>query len=119
MIFSKPNDTFRKLARDLRKNSTLSEVLLWNRIKNKQFMGLDFDRQKVVDNKYIVDFYCERYELVIEIDGSSHENKAEYDLERHEYLTKLGFVVVHVSDEDVKGDIEAVLEYLKQFMKRR
>ena len=73
------NKSLRPLARELRKDSTLSEVLLWNQLKNKQFFNLDFDRQKIIGN-YIVDFYCPSLKLVIEIDGGSHDNKLSYDL---------------------------------------
>jgi hypothetical protein len=51
------NPALKKLARQLRKAGNLSEVLFWNRVKNKQFKGYDFDRQKIVGN-YIVDFFC-------------------------------------------------------------
>jgi len=61
----------KSLARKLRKNSTLSEVLLWIEIKNKQLEGFQFHRQ-VPMLDYIVDFYCHELKLVIEIDGDSH-----------------------------------------------
>ncbi len=69
------------LARKLRNNSTLSEVLLWKRIRNKQLFGYDFDRQKPIGN-YIVDLYCAELMLAIEIDGDSHDHKSEEDLLR-------------------------------------
>jgi very-short-patch-repair endonuclease len=56
------------LVKKLRKNMTLSKVLLWNELKSKQVLGYDFDRQRPIDN-YIVDFYCKDLQLVIEIDG--------------------------------------------------
>ncbi|MBT0813133.1 DUF559 domain-containing protein [Litoribacter ruber] len=59
------------LARELRKNSTLSEVLLWILIKNKA-LGVEFHRQVPIDN-FIVDFYCHELMLAIEIDGNTHE----------------------------------------------
>ena len=68
------NPKLKELARELRKNSTLSEVLLWIKIKGKA-MGVEFHRQVPIDN-FIVDFYCHELMLTIEIDGSSHdENK--------------------------------------------
>ena len=51
------NTSLQTYARKLRKESTLSEILFWNAIKNKQIKNLDFDRQKIIGN-YIVDFYC-------------------------------------------------------------
>ena len=58
----------------LRKNSTLSEVLLWNELKGKKLMGIDFHRQKPIGN-YIVDFFSPELRLVIEIDGITHAYK--------------------------------------------
>jgi Protein of unknown function (DUF559) len=60
----------KELARKLRQNMTLGEVLLWQRLKRKQMRGYDFDRQRPID-RYIVDFYCKDLKLAIEINGSS------------------------------------------------
>ena len=62
----------KQLARKLRKNSTLAEVLLWGELKNKQILGFQFHRQ-VPMLDYIVDFYCHELQLAIEIDGSTHD----------------------------------------------
>ncbi len=62
------NPKLKALARELRKNSTLSEVLLWNHLKGGQMKGYQFMRQKPIDD-YIVDFYCSKLTLIIEIDG--------------------------------------------------
>jgi very-short-patch-repair endonuclease len=64
----------KELARKLRQNMTLGEVLLWQHLKQKQMRGYDFDRQKPID-RYIVDFYCKDLKLAIEIDGSSHDGE--------------------------------------------
>lgn len=109
------NESLRPLARELRKNSTLAEVLLWNQLKNKQFFNLDFDRQKIIGN-YIVDFYCPALNLVIEVDGNSHDNKLSYDLQRDEYFKKLGLQVIHFTDNDVKQNIGVVMEYIGRFI---
>jgi len=63
------NPNLKELARKLRNDSTLGEVLLWNEIKSKKLYGYDFQRQKPLLN-YIADFYCYELALVIEIDGS-------------------------------------------------
>ena len=65
------NQDLKKLAGQLRKNMTLSEVLLWNELKQKKMLGYDFDRQRPIDN-FIVDFYCKELQLAIEIDGDTH-----------------------------------------------
>ena len=108
------NKSLTERARELRKNSTLSEILFWNMVKNKQFDGLDFNRQKVIGN-YIVDFYCARLGVVIEIDGWTHDNKQAYDAKRDEYLRLLGLYVLHIYDEDVKHDINGTMQMVKEF----
>jgi very-short-patch-repair endonuclease len=105
------NSTLKEKAKELRKAGNLSEVLLWNRLKHKQFKGLDFDRQKIIGN-YIVDFYCGNLGVIIEIDGYSHDNKANYDKKRDKFLQGLGLIVIHVLDSDIKCDIESVVSWL-------
>ena len=116
MKFTKQNDNLKNKATRLRKRSTLSEVLLWNKLKNKQFCGLDFDRQKVVNNRYILDFYCSAHNVALEIDGCSHDFKYEYDLARDNYLAKLGIKVLHIDDLEVKTNIENVLYRIESFI---
>lgn len=97
-------------ARELRKNSTLAEVLLWSEIKNKQLEGHQFHRQVPMLN-YIVDFYCHELMLAIEIDGDSH-NSAEavkYDLKRQKALELEGVHFLRFDDLDVKKNIAFVL----------
>jgi len=112
MKLKKQNKLFHNRAKGLRKQSTLSEVLLWNELKNGQFMGLNFNRQKVINNHYIADLFCLEHNLIIEIDGCSHDNKYEYDKERDDYLNKLGFNIIHIDDLDIKTNIEWVLQYI-------
>ena len=100
------------LACALRNNSTLSEVLLWMKLRNKQFMGYDFDRQKPIDN-YIVDFFCKELMLAIEIDGSSHDYKYEQDLSRQQSIETFGITLIRFEDIRVKRDIEGVLRELQ------
>jgi very-short-patch-repair endonuclease len=65
-------------SRSLRKGYVLSEVIFWKQVRNKEFHQIDFDRQKIIGN-YIVDFYIKSLGVVIEIDGSSHNDKEEYE----------------------------------------
>ena len=110
------NPSLQARARELRKAGNLSEVLFWKVVKNKQINGLDFDRQRVIGN-YIVDFYCHQHALVIEIDGSSHDCKQEYDQVRDEYLQALGLQVLHVQDGAVKQNLAGVIEFVLQQIK--
>ena len=89
----------------------MSEVLFWNQVKKRQFKGFDFDRQKIVGN-YIVDFYCTNCNVIIEIDGSSHDNKVEYDAERDKFLESLGLTVIHIPVADVMKNMKGVMEML-------
>ncbi|MGJ8743536.1 DUF559 domain-containing protein [Polaribacter sp.] len=107
------NPKLKERAKALRKAGNLAEVLLWKQVKNKQFKGLDFDRQKIIGN-YIVDFYCANTQTVIEIDGSSHDNKQEYDAKRTNYLISLGLQVIHISTNDVKQQMEATMRWLEE-----
>jgi very-short-patch-repair endonuclease len=105
------NPKLKDRARALRKAGNLPEILLWNKLKNNQLRGLDFDCQKIIGN-YIVDFYCAKKNVVIEIDGSSHDNKAEYDALRDAYLRGLGLVVIHLTATEVARDLGGVVDFL-------
>ncbi|NOT65135.1 MAG: DUF559 domain-containing protein [Methylotenera sp.] len=106
------NPALKERARELRKAGNLSEVLFWNAVKNKQLNGLDFDRQRVIGN-YIVDFYCHECALIVEIDGSTHDDKQEYDAQRDVFLKGLGLNVLHVQDIEVKKSLSGVIELVK------
>jgi len=110
--FSLPfNPKLRDRAKALRKVGNLSEVLMWQQLHKRKFKNLDFDRQKIIGN-YIVDLYCVTCRVVIEIDGSSHDEKHEYDRERDAYLKGLGLTVIHVSAVDVLNRLEEVMVML-------
>jgi len=107
------NPALKERAKALRRARNHAEVLLWYRLGNGRFMGLDFDRQKIIGN-FIVDFFCSEKMTVVEVDGSSHDDKVEYDAHRDAYLTGLGLRVVHIRDMEVKQNLSAVMEFLKQ-----
>jgi len=87
------------------------ELKLWLRIKNKQLKGYKFRRQYSIGN-YVVDFYCQELKLAVEVDGDSHYNEAsiEYDKAREKYLQKFGIRIIRFSNEEVKDNIDGVLE---------
>lgn len=111
----KYNNKLKLRARTLRKESTLSEVLLWKYLNRKQIRGYQFLRQKPLGN-YIVDFYCPRLKLVIEIDGSSHDSKQEYDKFREDHLRISGLHVLRFSDGDVKNGVESVVREITEWI---
>ena len=104
-------------ARMLRKNMTLSEILLWQELKGKQMLGHDFDRQRPIDN-YIVDFYCKELQLAIEIDGASHDYEGAYerDVKRQKKLESLGVHFVRIDDDLVKQDINIVIKLIREWV---
>ena len=102
----------KEYARNLRNNSTLSEVLLWQHIKKRGF-EIQFHRQVPMLN-FIVDFYCHEIMLAIEIDGDSHLYKYEYDKFRQGELEKLGVTFIRFSDAEVKNNMFSVLLILEK-----
>ena len=106
------NPKLKEYVKELRKNSTLSEVLLWQQIKNKA-LGVQFHRQ-VPMLEYIVDFYCHELMLAIEIDGDSHLYKYEYDSKRQGELENEGVIFLRFTDLDVKQNMFSVGITLEQ-----
>ncbi len=109
------NPKLKEYAKNLRKNSTLSEILLWNKIKQGQMKGYDFHRQKPIDN-YIVDFFCPDLMLAIEIDGITHFDKEVYDNKRQDRLERLGVSVLKFGDGQVKRNIYSVLCEIEEWI---
>src|ERR1700744_2379019 len=104
------NRNLKKLASNLRKDMTFGEVLLWNQLKDDQFWGFDFDRQRCIDN-YIVDFYCKELMLAIEIDGMSHNHEEAFlkDEIRQQKLESLGVKFIRFSEAEMKYDMANVI----------
>jgi very-short-patch-repair endonuclease len=109
------NPILKERARELRNNSTLSEILLWRELKGKQMMGYDFDRQRPIDN-YIVDFYCKDLMIAIEIDGESHYGNEEKDSIRQEKLENLGVHFLRFDDLDVKYKMNDVVKTITEWI---
>jgi len=107
------------LAKALRKNMTLSEVLLWDVLKQKKMLGYDFDRQKPID-EYIVDFYCKDLMLAIEIDGDSHDSEEAYDkdVKRQKRLEHLGVRFLRFDDLEVKKDMNNVIRVIENWIEK-
>ncbi len=109
------NSQLKEIARKLRNNSTLSEILLWRALKGKQMRGFDFHRQKPID-RFIVDFYCPDLFLAIEVDGISHEGKEEYDENRQKKLESLGVHFLRFLDSDVKTNLDGVVAAIEEWI---
>jgi very-short-patch-repair endonuclease len=102
-------------SRNLRNNSTLAEVILWNELKAGKMEGYKFNRQKPL-GKFIVDFYCKKLNLVIEVDGESHINKEKDDIERQKELEKFNLNFLRFGDLEVKMNLYNVIWRIKQYI---
>jgi very-short-patch-repair endonuclease len=103
----------RNPARDLRRNLTDSERVLWARLRAKQILGIQFYRQKPI-GQYIVDFFAPRVKLVVEVDGSQHfeGNHLQKDKHRDQYLSSLGLKVLRFDSRAVLTETDAVMEVI-------
>ncbi len=117
MYYLPYNKNLKHLSRVLRKNSTLSELLLWQELKAGQMEGFRFNRQKPLEN-YIVDFYCKKLDLVIEVDGESHDGELAQvkDTERQRILEQMGLSFLRFDDLDVKHNMAFVLTEIYGFI---
>ena len=112
------NPRLKLVARNLRNNSTLAEIILWNGLKQKKMMGYDFHRQKPIDN-FVVDFFCPELLLAIEIDGDSHDGKIKNDEERQTLIERFGVEFLRFDDHDVKNHFECVVMTIEDWIKKR
>ena len=105
------NKNLKLPSRDLRNNMTDAEQLLWQRLRRKQILGLQFYRQKPILN-FIVDFYCPSANLVIECDGGQHYTAEglEADRARDQALAQLGLNVLRFDNRQILTKIDGVVE---------
>ncbi|AEM72309.1 protein of unknown function DUF559 [Allomuricauda ruestringensis DSM 13258] len=113
----KYNPKLKELARQLRNNATKAEVTLWQKLKRDQMHGYDFHRQKPID-EYIVDFFCNKLQLAIEVNGYSHEilEVWEKDVKKTQRLNELGIHVLRFSDAQVLNDMDNVLRAIEDYI---
>lgn len=105
-------DRLTAAAKNLRKNSTDAENLLWSRLKARQIEGFKFRRQEPVGS-YIADFVCFEKQIIIEVDGGQHGLKGSNDSKRDDWLRSQGFKVLRFWNNDALSDIEGVLEKIR------
>ncbi|MFH2104061.1 MAG: homocysteine S-methyltransferase family protein [Chloroflexota bacterium] len=113
-------DAFLERVRELRKNATDPEKLIWNLLRNRAVHDAKFRRQHPVSG-YILDFYCHEAKLAIELDGNRHleENQAKYDEERTKLLEEQGIKVVRFWNSDVTNKTEEVLKVIWNELEER
>jgi very-short-patch-repair endonuclease len=108
------NKNLKEFSRKLRNNSTLGEILLWQKLRAASMKGYTFNRQKPL-GRYIVDFYCKPLKLVIEIDGLYHfeEEQKIKDKKRESILCEMGLNFLRFSEQQVRKDIDLVLKAIE------
>src|SRR3989344_1264839 len=116
MTILKNKNQLLERRRELRKEQTQSEKLLWERLRNRK-LGFKFRRQYSVGG-YILDFYCPEIKLTIELDGKQHFQKEnlEYDKDRTDYLEVLGCTVLRFRNLELKENFESVIFRIKEFL---
>jgi len=102
-------------ARELRKDLTPQEKRLWDRIRRGQLNGMHFRKQHPY-NIYILDFFCFKANLAIEVEGKIHLRRKEYDKERTRFLESTGLEVLHFRNEDIENRIDWVIEIIKKHL---
>jgi len=95
-------------ARELRRNMTPEETLLWQHLRAHRFDGLHWCRQQVIDG-FIADFYCHAAGVIVEIDGGIHTQQAEYDKARDQVLASRNLLILRFTNTQVTSDISGVL----------
>jgi leucyl-tRNA synthetase len=113
-------------ARELRKNQTEEEKVIWEQLRNRRLLGFKFLRQHPVifsqiNNRksfYIADFYCAEKKLVVEIDGLIHTSQIEEDKARDIVMNEIGLQVIRITNEEVNRNIYAVLKKIKAILKQ-
>ena len=104
------------LARALRRSMTPAEKVLWERLRSNRLGGFHFRRQQIIDG-FIVDFYCHRAALAVEVDGSTHDR--EYDQERDAILAGKGIMVLRFWNDEALKDTDWVLERISSCVEGR
>ena len=102
-------------AIELRKRMTKAELVLWEELRGNRFMGLKFRRQHPIA-RFIVDFYCHKYKLVIELDGGIHSlpEIIENDKNREDELSGFGINILRFSNDKVLYNIKETLFEIEQ-----
>jgi len=107
---AKANESEQKILRkELRSHATPAEAVLWKMLKGRNADGMKFRRQQGI-GPYVLDFYCPELRLCVELDGSSHDYKYEYDEQRTEFLQNQGIRVLRFSNEQVWQGLDFVVD---------
>lgn len=97
-------------ARELRREMTPAEKILWNKLRGNK-LGIHFRRQQIIAG-FIVDFYCHKAGLIIELDGDIHTGQQIYDTERDKVLSELGLGIIRIRNEEIFKNLPQVLKHV-------
>ena len=105
--------------RTLRKNQTYASKILWQYLRNRQFLGVKFTRQYSVD-QYVIDFFAPELKIAIESDGSIHElaDQKEYDKARQEYLESFGITFMRITNKELLANPNKAFARIKQEIRK-
>lgn len=101
-------------AKELRREMTPAEKLLWEEVRAKK-LGVRFRRQQVIQG-FIVDFYCHKAGLVVEVDGDIHDLQIEEDERREKVLAEMGLRIVRFRNDEVVRDLSAVVGRIRELI---
>ncbi len=110
-------EKLKPIAHEKRHEPTAAEKALWQRLRMHRLYGLSFRRQFCL-GQFIVDFYCSKAKLVIEVDGEIHQYQVEEDKVRQEYLESLGLKVLRFQNNSIFSAIEEVMEKIELSLPR-
>jgi very-short-patch-repair endonuclease len=102
----------------MRREPTRAEAALWEHLRSRRLDGAKFRAQHPL-GRFIFDFYCARARLVVEVDGGIHRERRDRDAERDATLTSSGYLVARFTNEEVLGNIEAVLAEIRRHLATR
>ena len=103
-------------ARELRREMTPAEKILWEELRANK-LGVHFRRQQVIQG-LIVDFYCHRAGLIVEVDGDVHDLQKEEDVRRKKALSEMGLRIIRFKNDEVVRDLSAVVGKIRKFIVR-
>ncbi|HEV2851231.1 MAG TPA: DUF559 domain-containing protein [Thermoanaerobaculia bacterium] len=114
------NPLLQAAARELRKEQTAAEEALWNLLRDRRLLRIKFRRQVPIGS-FIVDFYCHRERLVVELDGPIHQEplQAAHDENRDFYLRSIGLTVLRFTNDRIFQEPQAVLAEIHETINRR
>ncbi|WP_319589885.1 endonuclease domain-containing protein [uncultured Draconibacterium sp.] len=107
-----------KKARQLRSRMTPSEVIIWEKLKNKQICGVRFRRQHPIEI-FIVDFYCHAAKLVVEIDGKIHLATKDYDNERTKEINKYNILILRYTNDEISNNLNKIIKEITYYTNLR